>query len=102
MTTFHPDVEETNRSPIIRGYMRLWAAVMQRGISDYCTARTRKGYRHTSVYHWFWSNEHRTGSFCWICDLFDIDPDRARTQVLGDWRRHVDRTVSKGELCANM
>lgn len=93
---FEPDIGVVDaQDPALKPYMRLWAAVMRMGISDFCTARTRKGVERTSIHFWFWSDEIRTGSFCWICELFDIDPKRARSRVMSNWRAYVDRTKTK-------
>lgn len=80
-------------------YLRLWAAVFQRGISDYCTARTGKDYQHTAVHHWFWDDVTvRPGKFAWLCQLFDISPDKARARILSDWRAYVDKATAVKEI----
>lgn len=82
---------ETDRIPIAnRPYIRLWAAVFQQGISDACTARA-KGEEGRDLL-WFYSNANTAGSFNWLCELFSIEPDKARARIMENWRTYVDRS----------
>ena len=75
----------------MKPYLRLWASVMRLGVSDYCTARANKAPTGDHRVVWFESNDYHQGSFTWLCDLFGLDYDKARSQVLMRWREHVDR-----------
>ena len=86
--------DATCSSPEMIPYLRLWASVMRLGIQDYCTARARKEPAGDYRVFWFESDDYATGSFTWLCELFGLDPDKARTQVLLNWRKNV----LKGEL----
>jgi len=91
-TELHLTIEDVEScSPLIKPYLRLWASVMRLGISDYCTARAAKRPAGDPAVVWFNSDEHFPGSFTWLCEMFSISPERARSQVLLQWRDHVDR-----------
>lgn len=77
----------------IQPYMRLWASVFHRGISDFCTARAA-GKNDGRVF-WFYDDRAHPGSFVWLCDLFRIAPDVARSAVLKKWRAYVDKVELK-------
>lgn len=68
----------------MRATLRLWGAVLRQGVADFCIERRecRKGEAHL----WFWDDTVSCGSFVWCCQLFDIDPDKARAQTLNNWR----------------
>lgn len=70
----NPDVVETSIPLNVRGEMKLWAAVMVKGVDDY-----HSGDR--SANYWFWSDDYHVGSFNWLCDLFNADPDYIRNRV---------------------
>ena len=63
---------------------RLWAAVFRQGCVDAAwDFATHKHDREHYPEAWLWLNatDDEVGSFIWLCDLFDLDPDRARSQV---------------------
>jgi hypothetical protein len=69
--------------------MRLWAMVFTQGLRDF--AEDMRGVTDCGAFpqepsYWFWSHDNTTGSFVWLCDLFKVDPARARTQTLSAWR----------------
>ena len=78
----------------IRPYLRLWAEVMRCGVTDFCTARARGSSANHPATKWLWSDEVHTGSFVWLCHLFDLDPASARSQVLKKWRQHVEKRMA--------
>lgn len=75
----------------VRPYLRLWAEVMRQGVGDFCTARGRRENNNNPHAEWLYSNATGVGTFVWLCDLFEFDPDKARSQVLKNWRAHVDK-----------
>jgi hypothetical protein len=77
----HADIGDENRAA-----RRLWAAMFHRGILDYAEAAVSPKARakiHPDPVPWFESRANTPGAFDWLCDLFDLDPDRARMEVLG-------------------
>lgn len=81
---------DVDRIPIAnRPYIRLWAAVFQQGISDACTARAKREEGKDLL--WFYSEVETVGSFNWLCELFNIRPEKARARILANWRSYVTR-----------
>ena len=66
-------LEETNERV-------LWAAVMERAVYD---LKSKDKLQRGSASEWF-QNRRRTdvGSFIWVCEVLDIDPDRYRKLAL--------------------
>ena len=81
----------TQHDAAVRPYLRLWAEVMRGGVQDFCTARALARPNIDPRINWMWSNDVFPGSFIWLCDLFDLEPEKARSQVLLQWRVHVDK-----------
>ncbi len=81
------------RQDDVQPFLKLWGEVMRLGVADFCTARASRsqGEGHPATI-WFWSDDVHTGSFVWLCHLFDLDPTHARSQVLKQWRAFVDRS----------
>jgi hypothetical protein len=78
-------------------YLRLWAEVMRLGVVDFCNARAvRSDNKHPHI-QWLWSEQRDPGNFLWLCDLFHLDPENARSQVLIQWRKLVDKREMKRE-----
>lgn len=95
MVSIEPDDIDT--LPDAKPYRRLWAAVFKKGISDACTAKAGKAGPGDARLAWFYSDAVFPGSFVWLCHLFDLTPDSARTSVMLRWRSLVDKTDLKGE-----
>ncbi|GAB0057706.1 hypothetical protein SIID45300_02038 [Candidatus Magnetaquicoccaceae bacterium FCR-1] len=57
---------------------RLWAAVLERAILDLQDRTTR-----ADAITWIRSHRHGVGSFHWICQQLDMDPDSVRHALLG-------------------
>ena len=74
----------------LQPYMRLWAAAFLQGIRDVATERSKRDMGRAT--RWFYDDDDDdTGSFVWLCSLFNIDPAVARSKILQQWRDHVDR-----------
>ncbi len=72
-----------------QGHLRLWGTVFTQGLQDFAEDLrkvTDQGRFPREPSYWFWAHENTTGSFVWLCDMFKIDPARARNQVLAKWR----------------
>ncbi len=67
----------------------LWLAVFRQGLIDFALERAGRG-QGVEASAWF-HNDHNDGpgSFIWCCDLFGIDPIKARAGVLANWRQLV-------------
>ena len=58
--------------------MSLWAAVMGRSIEDLSRKKERKSAR-----YWFENEkDDGIGSFKWICEIFSLNPDMVRANIL--------------------
>lgn len=66
----------------------LWAAVFRLGVLDYRMAQANGRGPDVGPIRWF-VDDHAThpGSFLWLCDLFDMHPDHARSRVLENTKR---------------
>jgi hypothetical protein len=51
----------------------LWAAVLRQGFDDALS-------NDLSAQHWLFSERTSIGSFNWICDIFDLDPEETRAR----------------------
>lgn len=81
-----------------RNILRLWAYVFVQGIRDYTEAR-RRGFTSegSSEVYWFESDiDEHPGSFLWLCELFDLDPTRARSAVLMNMRK-INREAKRAD-----
>lgn len=65
-------------------YTRLWASVLDRAIRDYYSyTRGDSIFYHPGeqqaakreVEHWFRVTDNEPGSFYWVCDMLNIEPD---------------------------
>jgi len=78
----------------VKPYLKLWAAVMAQAASD---VRAMVKRRRSAVLpdpadvgdgdlrntiRWVTSAEKHPGSFLWCCDLFDLNPDYVRRQMV--------------------
>ena len=61
--------------------IRLWAAVLERAISDLSpnTITARHQMRESAA--WFRSNRTSTASFCWVCDMLNRSPTSIRAMI---------------------
>jgi hypothetical protein len=59
--------------------LRLWLSVMRQGLQDWAEEQCRG--LPAEATHWFDSDECFPGSFVFLCDLLNIDPDFARRQA---------------------
>lgn len=70
--------------------LRLWASVFHNGLVHAAQAWMAKSYDdnypHPDVV-WFDSNEAHPGSFSWLCDLFNLDTERARSMARMQFRK---------------
>lgn len=78
----------------VKPYLKLWAAVMSHAASDIRVMVKRRkspimpdpadvgdGDLRNAV-RWVVSEETHPGSFLWCCDLFDMNPDYVRQQMV--------------------
>ena len=70
-----------NLDPQTQACIRMWAAVFRAGLLD-AADNFKLGYRNS----WFESDDQYPGSFVWLCDLFNLDPDKARSMVRMKYR----------------
>lgn len=87
----HPDFD-TGRSldHETRACLRLWAAVFAVGIQE-SAEEFRSGYEP----FWFYSDDRHPGSFVWLCELFDLDPERARNEARMRFREIIRKANAK-------
>ena len=76
----------------------LWAAVFQLGLRDAVSAlRTwdndpkQRGMDAWPVLTWLYTPAAYPGSFIWLCQLFDLQPDRVRAEIKkeAEWIRRT-------------
>lgn len=88
------DIDNFNVDPQVSACLRLWAAKLITHIKDYTDAaaweKHVKGSRFTlaneplhraSSRIWFESPHTGPGTFIWVCELFNLDPQRAYKQI---------------------
>lgn len=73
--------------------LRLWAAVLEVAINDF--RRGGKDLKDSAMHYIFKDNEVRTGSFSWICLLFNRDPNTTREYIFPNWRKDILHQVPK-------
>jgi len=56
-------------------YKNLWSAVLKQAIKD---ANQNTKYPFNNPRLWFQSKNHTVGSFLWICNILNIDPESIR------------------------
>lgn len=70
-----------------RAQLRVWAAVFRQGLQDWAAEQfgvmpySKAGVSRGEPTTWFESETRDPGSFCWLCDLFEIHPDQARSMA---------------------
>lgn len=70
-----------------RAHLRVWASVFRQGLQDWAAEQFGgMPYRMAGVTKgeptaWFEDTGCGVGSFEWLCDLFEIHPDRARSMA---------------------
>jgi hypothetical protein len=69
---------------------RLWLAVLELAIMDLRNRKERPALRYLTEL-WFTSNNHKPGSFLWVCDSLNLDPSWLRRRLFAI----VDRPVLK-------
>lgn len=62
--------------------LALWAAVFSQGARDYAISCMLRQPPYDEPQEWFWSDEDHIGSFVWLCDVFNLQPHHARSQIL--------------------
>lgn len=75
-------MSDTLKGETMDGIKQLWASVLVRSAEDL----RRKHHKQSAV---FWFNndlETGVGSFCWICELLKMDPDRIRDRIFKTMR----------------
>lgn len=79
-----------------RALLRLWATVFICGLQDsevalklYLRQKGDLPLDHYEPLVWLYDESLSPGSFLWLCDLFEIDADRAR----GAWRSRITAKV---------
>jgi hypothetical protein len=65
--------------------IRLWAAVFRLGLADAALHFRNTGEQSP----WISCDDRHPGSFIWLCELFDIDPDYARSAARQKYRELV-------------
>jgi hypothetical protein len=73
-------------------YKSLWSAVLGRAADD---IMSRQHIAQSSAKYWFKSRMYGVGSFCWICDVLDLDPDKTMAAVFS---RGVARGGTKRKI----
>lgn len=61
------------------GYARLWAGVVSQAIAD---MDSRYLSERAAAKRWVYSGESRPGSFLWVCDHLDLDPNKLQTMCM--------------------
>lgn len=74
--------------PLPVGVFRLWAAVLERGLTDWRESRTIESaaarLRVAELATWLGTARHAPGTFLWICDVLGLEPDAVRRAFARD------------------
>lgn len=80
-----------------RPMRRVWAAVLHRGVVDYCDTRAGRHDDHRDeecavrTFKWIMSDDTETiGSFGWCCEFLGYDPDRHRKYIRENFQEISD------------
>jgi hypothetical protein len=74
---------------------KLWAAVLLQAVSDCIKPRrSSPGYKDDDARRWFLSDRHGVGSFRWVCEALDLDPQAIRDRVFARDGRPPIRKIS--------
>jgi len=78
-------------------YKSLWASVLGRAIDDLnkkLTPRMSDSKKSEtlkfkqSAKYWFSRKESNVGSFVWICDILEIDPEKTKSKIFYNKQMH--------------
>ena len=78
----------------MKEYKKLWSSVLEKAIQDLQLQPGTRDYRliYPSAVQWFENTEDQgIGSFIWICNLFEYDPDKIRSKILHNNSIETDR-----------
>lgn len=70
-----------------RANLRVWASVFRQGLQDWAAEQfgvmpyKMTGVKKGEPTRWFESGANPPGTFVWLCDLFEIHPDQARSMA---------------------
>ena len=93
----------------IKAMRRLWAAKLLIHARDYALGvkwmgarrMPKEGFKYGDfvgesrrAYAWMCSEEKKPGSFNWICEIFDLQPERTRRMIMTNWRQFLNETKS--------
>lgn len=79
---------EATRDQGTRACMNMWAAVMIAGVREAADDfyKYKKTGKAGDALHWFFSSDPSIGSFDWLCELFSVHPDNARSNARAQFR----------------
>ena len=87
-------IEDVELSPTLDGQtqacIKLWAAVFHNGIAE-----TVASWRNGNHSPWFDDDRDFPGSFVWLCEMFNIGVEQARSTVRMN-ARQIERTTRTG------
>ncbi len=99
-TEYMDSTADAVRDAQTQACFKLWATCFSNGIME-AAFDMRKGLKHaeSANLRWFYSDENYVGSFAWLCELFDMDVNRARSSARARFRT-LSMKNSKGECHA--
>lgn len=102
-----PNVDEASE---VAAMKRMWAAKLLVHVQDYSKGVAASGGKHKKAapdqitstnavraYLWFTSEDDSPATFRWICEIFDLDPERTRMRIFHGWRNLTDVGLPKAE-----
>lgn len=111
--SFSLDVGDMTRDPQTEACLRLWAAKLIMHTRDYADGvaykpkKTRAGHLKTeppqfgAAKVWILDDDDSVGSFVWVCELFSLNPERARKHIMWRWRDNVTDEYTPGNRIKN-
>lgn len=85
------DFDSLSVDPQIQACLRLWAAKLVLHVRDYADSIAWQKQKRTNFVRepthyytariWINSDANHIGSFVWVCELFDIDPNYAKRRI---------------------
>jgi hypothetical protein len=94
----------TDADTELRAMRRLWAAKLLVHAKDYAAGvRAMGGHKISTTtksvgnsvelarraYSWMTSPDDSPASFSWICDIFELDPERTSLKIIHGWREFL-------------
>lgn len=79
--TIEANDDNSDETDSTSDYYQLWAAVLKQAVLD-IKKRSQSHTDYISAYEWMMSKEHYPGTFIWVCDLLNLDPEFVKAKLI--------------------